>query len=66
MKKGKNLVVFNSEKKKKKFMNAFALETDTMNATPQEVVHKSAQVRQASARPPHLYNNVCFRCSFQV
>lgn len=50
-------------------MNTFALETETMNTTLPETVHKSVEVKQESAQPPFrtfpLFQkkNVCFKCS---
>lgn len=33
------------------FTNTVTLEIDAMNTTPQEVVHKSVEVKQAPANP---------------
>lgn len=35
-------------------MNTVTLETDAMNAALQEVLCKSVEVKQASAKPPHF------------
>lgn len=43
------------------FINTFTLETDTMNATSPEIVHKSVQVKQESAKLPHLESSSSFR-----
>lgn len=43
------------------FMNAFTLETGATNATPQEVADKSVEVKQVSAKPPHLDSSTSFR-----
>lgn len=50
------------------FMNTFTLETDTMNTTPPEIVHKSVEVKQESEKPPHFDSSTSFRkqCMPQV